>query len=456
MKNIKVSVLIYVRNDIKHIEKCIQSVRNQTLQDIEILIIDGGSTDGTRELIGKLSMQDPRMRIIDSLPGVGLQFNRGLREAEGEYIGICESDDYILPGMYGEQYDIVKKHRLDILKADFNRFCGLGDGETFFPVAIMGNPGLYNCVICPDEDMGVMKAGSQGFWSGLYRRDFLLGQGIFMNETPGASYQDMGFSFLAMIKAKRVMFMKKAFYCYRMDNPGSSENSPRKLAMVMEEYNLLKDRLQGENLFEAYKEWYLSWKAGAMLWFYNRLFGEAQREYAVLMYQDIRNERISTKYTGDELSAECKEIVDQTEVPLEAFQEFLQKKSGELYRMERMMESIREGQEILIFGSGNMGKLVRSYMEQIGKTVTAYMDNNKELWGKTESRLLIMDPEQAAALYPDAVYIIANASAYEEIRRQLLNHHIAEDKIIICRNYERILSRLQKKIIIKAANEVSA
>ena len=103
MDKIKVSVLTYVKNDCTHIEQCMRSVMAQDMQDMEYLVIDGGSTDGTRQIIEKLASEDERIRVINSEPGLGHQFNIGVREATGEYIGVCESDDYILPGMYAYQ-----------------------------------------------------------------------------------------------------------------------------------------------------------------------------------------------------------------------------------------------------------------------------------------------------------------------------------------------------------------
>ena len=131
MKEIKISAIIYVLNSISYIEKCVRSVMSQTLQEIEILIIDGGSTDGTLEIIEKLSKEDIRIRIIHSASGVGRQFNKGLCEARGEYISICESDDYILPDMYKYQYEIAKKYELDVLRADANHFFEIRDGKEF-------------------------------------------------------------------------------------------------------------------------------------------------------------------------------------------------------------------------------------------------------------------------------------------------------------------------------------
>ena len=101
-ETIKVSVIIYVKNTVNYVEQCITSVRNQTLPEIEILIIDGGSTDGTKEIIEKVKGQDVRIRTFDGPASVGAQFNIGLREARGQYIGICEADDYIPSDMYGK------------------------------------------------------------------------------------------------------------------------------------------------------------------------------------------------------------------------------------------------------------------------------------------------------------------------------------------------------------------
>ena len=114
MNNIKVSVLTYVLNDVMHIEKCVRSIMSQTLRDIEILLIDGGSTDGTLQKLIQFDKEDSRIKLIRSDAGVGKQFNTGLRLASGKYIGICESDDYILPDMYERQYEVAEQYQLDV------------------------------------------------------------------------------------------------------------------------------------------------------------------------------------------------------------------------------------------------------------------------------------------------------------------------------------------------------
>ena len=129
---IKVSVIIYVKNTVDYIEKCIRSVMNQTLQEIEILIVDGGSTDGTLDIIERVKKEDNRIRFFHSIASVGAQFNLGLQEARGQYIGICEADDYILPEMYEKQYQIALENQLDVVRAGYYQIFHVNNKEYRF------------------------------------------------------------------------------------------------------------------------------------------------------------------------------------------------------------------------------------------------------------------------------------------------------------------------------------
>ena len=174
MKELKVSVLIYVLNDQSHIEKCVRSVMVQSLRELEIIVIDGGSTDGTLETVEQLCQEDERIRLIKSGSGVGRQFNTGLQTAQGEYIGICESDDYLLADMYAHQYEVAVRYDLDVLKANVLRFCEDINGEEYsFLFSLSTDETLYDTLLFPQKDSRFLRLGVNGFWSGLYRREFL-------------------------------------------------------------------------------------------------------------------------------------------------------------------------------------------------------------------------------------------------------------------------------------------
>ena len=129
----KVSIIMPSLNVASYIEKCVESVINQTMSDIEILCVDAGSTDGTWEILKKYAEKDQRIRLLTSAKrSYGYQMNLGLREAVGEYIGIVETDDFILPEMYEVLYTCAKEQDAEFVKSDFDIFTTLSSGEQLF------------------------------------------------------------------------------------------------------------------------------------------------------------------------------------------------------------------------------------------------------------------------------------------------------------------------------------
>lgn len=118
---IEVSVIIPVYNKEKYIEKCIESVLSQTLKEIEILIINDGSTDNSLEKIKEYSY-DKRVILIDKKnEGVSKTRNLGLRLAKGKYILYIDADDYIDKNMLEDMYKKIKVDSLDLLTSDIKR-----------------------------------------------------------------------------------------------------------------------------------------------------------------------------------------------------------------------------------------------------------------------------------------------------------------------------------------------
>ena len=124
MNKIKISVIMPSLNVSKYIKQCLQSVLDQTLEDIEIICVDGGSTDGTLDIIQQYVKKDNRVKLIHSdIKSYGYQMNLGIKEACGDYIGIVETDDYIQSDMYERLYDVVvgnPEEEIDFVKASFN------------------------------------------------------------------------------------------------------------------------------------------------------------------------------------------------------------------------------------------------------------------------------------------------------------------------------------------------
>ena len=116
--SILVSVIIPAYNVEKYIAKCLDSLINQSLKDIEIIIIDDGSTDKTPFIIKDYANQDKRIKVIaQTNQKQGAARNRGLEAASGEYIGFVDADDWVDLNYFEKLYETAKKYNSDIALA---------------------------------------------------------------------------------------------------------------------------------------------------------------------------------------------------------------------------------------------------------------------------------------------------------------------------------------------------
>lgn len=232
-----VSIILPLYNQQNYIAECLASVCRQTLADIEIVVVDDGSTDASAAIAAEFTARDERIRILSRKnAGYGAAMNAGIAAAKGTYIGIVETDDVVPPQMYKTLYEAAVKNGMpDLIKADFSRFYterGRWEEEV---VPLSADPSYYGRVLCPLQEPQVFSF-PMNTWSGIYRRDFLEENGIRHNETPGASFQDNGFWFQTFCFAKQALFVHTPLYKNRRDNPASSVYDPGKVYCVREEY----------------------------------------------------------------------------------------------------------------------------------------------------------------------------------------------------------------------------
>ncbi len=110
-----ISIIVPVYNIEEYLTRCVESLRNQTYPRIEILLVDDGSTDGTGALCNRLAEQDPRIRVFHKKNGGSSSArNMGIAEAEGEYLGFVDSDDYVEPDMYEKLYAAMEQYGVPV------------------------------------------------------------------------------------------------------------------------------------------------------------------------------------------------------------------------------------------------------------------------------------------------------------------------------------------------------
>lgn len=280
----KVSVVVPVYNVEQYLEEALRSLVRQTLHDIEIVVVNDGSTDGSLEIIRRFMENDSRIVLIDKENGgYGKAMNIGLDRATGEYIGILEPDDYVPLDMYEDLYEAAHAHDLDLVKADFYRFTT--DDETgnmqLFYNHLDKDGTHYNQVLDPSQDPSLTKF-IMNTWSGIYKKSFLDEHGIRHHETPGAAFQDNGFFWLTFVYARRAMFIDRPYYRNRRDNPNSSVNSREKVYCMNLEYDYIRTILkknEDRTVWDRFKGYYNVKRFSNYLFTLSRIAPEFRVEY---------------------------------------------------------------------------------------------------------------------------------------------------------------------------------
>lgn len=228
----KISIIIPCYNVEKYLKQCLDSVVNQTLQDIEIICINDGSTDSTLSILREYENSDNRIKVISKHnSGYGASMNIGLETAKGKYIGIVESDDYAELNMFETLYNVAEENNLDLVRCQYYLYNSKENSNE--PRDNSWVP--QNKVYCPlKENAPFLQAPA--IWSNLVNREFLNKNNIRFLETPGASYQDTSFAFKLYACADRFMMIPDRLLHYRIDNENSSVNSSAKANFVNTEY----------------------------------------------------------------------------------------------------------------------------------------------------------------------------------------------------------------------------
>ncbi|MBD5647400.1 MAG: glycosyltransferase [Desulfovibrio sp.] len=278
----KVSVLVPVYNVERYLSKCLDSLVRQTLDDLEIIVIDDGSTDASGAIADRYAEKNANMVVVHKPnEGYGKTLNLGISLAKGEYIGILESDDWCSPFMFERLYTQAKEKDVEVIKSDFYKWWSETDISVNQSVAPHE---VYNTKTNLRKNIELIFM-QPSIWSSIYKRDFLVKNGIFLTETPGASYQDASFQHKVLFCVESLFVINESFIYYRQDNPTSSVYDKRKIFCVCDEYDECRSFLQEKGLpFTSLLE---RARVGGYLWNYNRLDEEGRRMFYPRMRGDF-------------------------------------------------------------------------------------------------------------------------------------------------------------------------
>ncbi|NPD32569.1 glycosyltransferase [Eggerthellaceae bacterium zg-997] len=280
-----VSVLVPCYNVERYLEQCLDSLRAQTIADMEVICIDDGSTDGTGAIIDRYCALDGRFRAVRKPnSGYGASMNRGLREARGTYVGILESDDFCAPQTFERLCAAARDAGAQAAKAGF--FLHWSEPEPRDQLkSVVG--GTLGGVVDPREHPELFWF-MPSIWSAVYERRFLDRHDIRFLETPGASYQDLSFTFKVWAHAARVALLDEAFVRYRQDNEASSIHAPGKVFCVCDEFAQIEEFIEGRPDRDRLWPVAMRLKFDSYFWNYWRLSPDLREGFLARFAEEFR------------------------------------------------------------------------------------------------------------------------------------------------------------------------
>lgn len=252
-----VSVIMPVYNSEKYVRKAIESILHQSETDIQVVLVDDGSTDRSGQICDQIACEDARVKVIHQKnAGICAARNAGLREAKGEYITFCDNDDEFLEGFIKDNYTLAKQYNADIV-----RFCRrrvvTKDGKIVrdsvmnrFPFAVIEKKDFPQFI---DE---ITNTGN-GVWNALYRRSFLEDNRIIFDESIRYGHEDTMFNIKAYQSFHRMVLNPKVYYIWknRMEHSTTGKfnmNYIESMQKCMDE-EIVLCRQYGESLLQSGK-----------------------------------------------------------------------------------------------------------------------------------------------------------------------------------------------------------
>lgn len=256
MNRIKVSIIIPVYKILEiDLKKCIESCRQQTLKEIEIILVDDGSPDNCGNICDEYAKDDTRIKVIHKKnEGVSSARNLGILKAKGKYIGFVDADDWIEADFYEKMIDFGEKNQLDIVISGFVK----NKNNKIFEVLKRDNNKIFNRL----EALKSLLAREIYEWSPcdkIYKKDIIIRNNIFFDINIHMG-EDLDFVWRLFNKTNNIGYisLNKYHYCYRENSAVTSKNPKKKISSILVMKKILDEVKNIDNdLYKRMQELYL-------------------------------------------------------------------------------------------------------------------------------------------------------------------------------------------------------
>lgn len=386
-----ISIIVPIYNVEKYLEKCIESILNQTYRNLQIILVDDGSEDSSLDICRRYEVIDSRITVIHKQnEGLVCARKTGIQAAVGEFIGYVDSDDWIEPGMYEMLYENMIQYNVDLVETA--HFCDIEDISQKIDVKI--KPGFYlqheilPIMLC-DEDFDECRIAPY-VWSKLFKREILLDVQMQVDDRISLG-EDAAVTYPYIVKSKKIYISDCAGYHYiqRKGSISSQKNASDRLSNDM-----LVGHLQ--NFFEK------DLNAHVLL---KQLNGYAK---LLLLLRQI---------------ADCD--------------------NGEMNEILMPFGGLKQGDRVVIYGAGSLGKSVYEYLyHRDGIEIVAWLDRAYKMHQKLDCQ--VIEPQKIEYLKGKYDYIliaIYSKRTADSVERYLMDMGIKQEQIrwltdqFINRNY---------------------
>ena len=234
----KVSIIVPVYNVEKYIERCLDSLVNQTLKDIEIIIVNDGSTDGSKEIIQKyLNKYKNIVYLEKENGGLSSARNYGIPYAKGEYIGFVDSDDYVEITMYEKMYNKAIEEKSDMVECDF---------IWEYPNKKREDIGK----IYSDKKEAIVEARVVA-WNKIIKKDIIEKTKITFPE--GLRYEDIEFFYKIVPYLDKISFVKETLVHYVQRESSIANTQNERTGEIFKVWENVLDYYIENNIFNEYR-----------------------------------------------------------------------------------------------------------------------------------------------------------------------------------------------------------
>ena len=296
MSKVKVSVIVPVFNVGDYLSTSLDSILNQSLEDIEIICINDGSTDDSLKILENYAKKDNRIKIISKEnEGQGTARNVGLDNACGEFISFVDADDFIKKDMLEKLYNKSVNGNLDLVMCKVSSF----DNEThviddnLWYYSLKCFSGFKKEVFNNLDTKEFTSLISVTPYNKLYRRSFVEKNNIRFPEK--YIFEDEVFFYNVYLKAKRISLIDENLYCYRTNRKGStvSKGLDKDYSDIIHIFRLIRDLLVETNYINVYKKQVYNRFIHLILWRFSQTAPKYRKNFFNLMkkeFNEILNE----------------------------------------------------------------------------------------------------------------------------------------------------------------------